>query len=90
MVLVLSPRESTIVKMENSAFLHPVGTFLVDSNESISHCLLMKSVRLMLGAIGVKSKLELENAPFLRSRAVYSVCIRRWHMEAKRTVLFYQ
>ncbi len=65
MMLVLSPGEFTIVEMKTSALLIPVVTFPVDSNESISLCLLMMSVKLMLGVIGVKLKLVLENVPFL-------------------------
>jgi hypothetical protein len=64
--------------------------FPVDSNEPILLCLLMISMKLMLGATGVKLELVLENVPFLRSGAVCSVCIRRWHMKTEKTALFYQ
>ena len=77
-MLVLSPREFIKVEKESTALLLQVGIFPVDSDESISLYLLMILVKLMLGAIGVKSELVLEraSAPFLLSRAVYSVCIK--------------
>ena len=66
MISVLSPREFTMaVEKESSALQLPVVTSPVDSNVSISHCLLMMLMKLMLDAIGVKSELVLENVPFI-------------------------
>ena len=64
-ILVLSHREFTIAEKESTALQLLVEISPVDSNESISLCLLMMSVKLMLGAIGVKSELMMENVPFL-------------------------
>lgn len=64
-MLVLSHREFAIAEKESTALQLLVEISLVDSNESISLCLLMMSVKLMLGVIGVKSELMMENVPFL-------------------------
>ena len=79
-----------VVEKESSALLFQVVTSPVDSSVSISLCLLTMSAKLMLDAIGVKSALVLENVPFICSRAVNSVCIRRVHTETERAALSYQ